>query len=84
MKKDPFATLLLLSARVSEISGSNWHASLEEMELILLNIKIGEQDFFEVGMGSSKTKARNDAAKKIYANSKLINWLIQNKKDELI
>ncbi len=64
--------LVLLSGRLSEISGVSWYASLEFAEMALLNIKIEEEHFFEIGMDLSRSKARKDAAEKIIRNSKLI------------
>ncbi|HUU79772.1 MAG TPA: putative dsRNA-binding protein [candidate division Zixibacteria bacterium] len=83
-RKRPFSMLMLLSARIPEISGSAWFASLEFSELALLNIQIEDEHFFEIGIGSSRSQARKDAAEKILKRSKIIAWLYQHKKDEMI
>jgi dsRNA-specific ribonuclease len=83
-KKNPFTALLLLNARVEEITGSTRYATLDEQELVLLNITINGDSFFELGTGTSRTKARKDAAKKILVKSKLTKWLQKHKKNERI
>lgn len=40
LSKNPFGALILLSARLTEISGSAWGASIKQGELILLNVQI--------------------------------------------
>ncbi len=77
IKKNPYGSLILLSARLEEISGSSWSTSLEDQELILLNIVIEDMPYFEIGKGKSKTKARKDAAQKIIRSSNLIKWIAQ-------
>ena len=82
--KNPFGMLLLLSARIPEVSGGDWTASIESGELVILNVKIDDHHYFEIGFGSSKTKARNDAATKVIKNSKLIEWIEQTYKEEVL
>ena len=82
--KNPFGALLLLSARLPEVSGSAWSASIEQGELILLNVQIEDEHFFEISFSSSKTKARKDAARRIINSSRILEWLDKNKAKELL
>jgi len=83
-KKNPFSALLLLSARLDEISYTCWFASLVNTELILINLKINENNFFELAVGETRTKAKKEAGSKVIEKSELINWLLQFKKNEQI
>ena len=83
-KKNPYSTLLILSARLpNEIHGSSWNASMDFGKLILLNLQLLDQNFFEVGYGTSKSQARKDATAKIIENSNLIEWLNEHHGNEI-
>lgn len=84
MKKKPFSTLVLLSARLDTLSGSIWHVSLPNGELIFLNLKLDDQDYFDIGFAESKNKAKKDVSLKIVRNSKLMQWLEDNYGEYLI
>ncbi len=73
--KNPFSMLLLLNARLDDVTGSSWHASLPTGDLILLNISLKDQVYFEIGFAESKNKAKKEATRKIIDNSKLFEWL---------
>ncbi len=75
VEKKPFFTLISLSGRLNTLSGSTWHVSLPNGELMLLNLKLDEQDYFDIGFAESKNKAKIDVASKIIKNSNLIQWL---------
>ena len=64
-RKNPFGMLVLLSARIKEFSGSSWLADVETYSLAILNLKYKEEQYFAIGQGASRTKARRDAALKI-------------------
>jgi len=53
-------------------------------ELILLHLKLDEQDYFDIGFAESKNKAKKEVALKIIENSKLFNWLKDNYREKLI
>ena len=74
-KKNPYSLLLLLSARLDGFSGASWNTETSQGYLVLLNFKINESSFFDVGFGPSKTKARKMAAQKIITSSDLIELL---------
>ena len=77
-EKKPFFTLISLSGRINTLSGSAWHASLPNGELILLHLKLDEQNYFDIGFAESKSKAKKKVALKIIKNSNLIQWLKEN------
>ena len=82
--KKPFSMLLILNARLDDVTGSNWHASLPNGELILLNTKLEDQDYFEIGFAKSKSMAKKEAAMKFIDNSKLFEWIKTKYKDKYI
>lgn len=79
-KKKPFSLLVLMTTILpQEIRGSSWYATTELGELVLLNLQILTDHYFEVGFSpSSKSQARNIAAKKLIQTSHLLDWLAQN------
>ena len=81
-RKNALNMLLLLSARLEDVSAAFWTTSLENGHLILLNLSLLGKTFFEVGFGESKTKAKKDAGVKMIENSKLIEWIEQNHPNE--
>jgi len=84
VEKKPFFTLISLSGRLDTLSGSTWHASLPNGELILLHLKLDEQDYFDIGFAESKNKAKKEVALKIIKNSNLIQWLKNNYREKTI
>ncbi|KKL56099.1 hypothetical protein LCGC14_2248830 [marine sediment metagenome] len=83
-EKKPLFTLVSLSGRLDKLSGSTWHASLPNGELILLHLKLDEQDYFDIGFAESKNKAKKEVALKIIENSNLYQWLKDNYNDTMI
>ena len=83
-EKKPFFTLISLSGRVDTLSGSTWHSSLPNGELILLHLKLDEQDYFDIGFAESKNKAKKQVALKIIKNSNLTQWLKDNYREKTI
>lgn len=79
--KKPFGMLVLLSARLSDLSYSSWNCSIQSGELVLLNIQFGENDYFCIGNGSSKSKARKDAGYQVLERSSLLDWLNETYSD---
>ena len=84
MEKNPFGFLMLLSARLPEISGSTWKAEISTGKLIILTLNIGEKIFFDIGFASSNSKARKVAALKIIEQSNLFDWLEENHGQDII
>ncbi|MBA7715177.1 Ribonuclease 3 [subsurface metagenome] len=83
-KKKPFSTLLLLNARLDDVSGSSWHLSISNGELILLNMRLYDKDYFEISFAESKNKAKKEAARKFIENSNLLEWLKDNYGDKRV
>ena len=73
--KKPFSMLVLLTNRVDSVTGSSWHTSLPNGNLILSKTTLDEKDYFEVGFAESITRAKKEAAKKFIKNSDLFEWL---------
>ncbi len=82
-KKNPFGMLLILTGLIPNVRGASWSCSLDVGELVLINLEIAGDKFFEVGYGTSKNQARRDAANKIIDNSNLFAWLARNHRDSL-
>ena len=84
-KKTPFFLLISLSGRLDTLSGSTWHASLKNVgELILLHLKLYEKNYFDIGFGESKSKAKKEVALKIIESSNLYQWLKDNYSETMI
>ena len=83
-KKNPYGMLILLSARLPEVAGSSWSSTIEEGELVLLNLQIENEKYYEIGNGNSKTEARKDAANKVISTTNLYEWLSGKYKDKEI
>ncbi len=81
-QENPYGTLLILSSLLTEIRGASWCATTDFGELILLNLKIEGNHFFEIGYGLSRSKARKEAANRIINTSKLWSWLAQKYKNK--
>ena len=73
--KNPFGMLLLLSARLSDVSGASWSASLDEGELTLLNLSLGGKLYFEIGFGKSKSKSKKIAGLQMIERTKIFEWI---------
>ena len=84
VEKKPFFTLISLSGRIDTLSGSTWHSSLPNGELILLHLKLDEQEYFDISFAESKNKAKKEVALKIIKNSNLIQWLKDNYREKTI
>ena len=82
--KEPFAMLVLLSARVVEFSGSSWLADIESFSLVVMHLKYKEKQYFTIGFGQSRTKARKDAADRMIEEFNLFSILEENYLDTLI
>jgi dsRNA-specific ribonuclease len=83
-EKRPFAMLILLSYRIDTFSGCSWHASIPNGELIFSYNTFDGNEYYEIGFGTSKTKAKKDAARKFIKTSKLFDWLEANYKDKML
>ncbi|QEE16807.1 hypothetical protein DSAG12_02637 [Promethearchaeum syntrophicum] len=82
--KNPFGTLLLLSARLSDVSGASWSASLDEGELTLLNLSINGNLFFEIGFGKSKSQSKKNAGLQMIVQADIFEWIEKNHPNEMI
>ena len=82
--KNPFGMLLLLSARLSDVSGASWSASLDEGELTLLNLSLGGKLYFEIGFGKSKSKSKKIAGLQMIERTKIFEWIEKNHPNETI
>ena len=76
--------LLLLSARLDDVSGASWSASLEVGELTILNLSLRGNLYFEMGLGESKSKSKKDVGQKMIANTNLYHWLEKNYPDRKV
>ncbi len=82
--KKPFSMLVLLASRVDSVTGSSWHTSLSNGELILSKTTLDEKDYFEVGFAESINKAKKEATRKLIKNSNIFEWLKNNYGNKLI
>ncbi len=82
--KNPFGMLLLLSARLSDVSGASWSASLDEGELTLLNLSLGGKMFFEIGFGRSKSKSKKNVGLQMIMQADIFEWIEKNHPNETI
>lgn len=76
--KNSYGLLMLLSARLDNVSGASWIRETSSNSLALLNLQLGNENYFTICIGSSKSKARNDAANKIIKESSLFKWIEEN------
>ncbi|HJH31618.1 MAG TPA: hypothetical protein C5S50_05455 [Methanosarcinaceae archaeon] len=74
-KKNVFGMLILLSARLDTVSGASWTCDTSSGVFALINLQIGEEIFFAMGLGTSKTKAREAAGEDMLMKVDLIGWL---------
>lgn len=80
-KKNVFGMLILLSARLDTVSGASWVCEFSSGVLALINLQLGEQEFFAMGFGSSKSQARKAAGKELLMKVDLIEWLEKKHQD---
>ncbi len=73
--KNPYRMLVLLSGKVDEVSGAHWICNTSVGVLALVNIKLGDEIHFAIGVGPSNTKARTRAAEKLIKESNIYCWL---------
>ena len=74
-KQNSLSMLILLSARLQDVSGSVWHLSIQNGELIFLNITLKDKKFFEIGYGKSVNQAQKQAGNRFIRNSNLFQWI---------
>lgn len=79
--KNSFGLLMLLSARLDNVSGASWIRETSSDALALLNLQLGEENYFTVGYGSSNTQARKDAGNKILMEASFFEWVEKNYPD---
>jgi len=82
--EDSFRMVRLLALRIDNLSGASWHASIPNGELFFSYTNFDGNEYYEMGFGNSKTKAKKDVAGKFIKNSKLFEWLEVNYKDKMI
>jgi dsRNA-specific ribonuclease len=74
-QKNVFGMLILLSARLDTVSGASWTCEFSSGVLALINLQLGEEKYFAIGFGPSKSKARKAAGEDILMKVNLIEWL---------
>ena len=80
-KKDVFKMLRLLNARLDNVSGASWVCKFSSGVLALINLQLGEKEYFAMGFGSSNSQARKAAGKDLMMKVDLIEWLEKNYPD---
>jgi hypothetical protein len=83
-KKNAYKMLVLLSGRASDVSGTHWICDTSEGVLALVNIKLGDEMHFAIGVGPSNSKARTNAAEKLILESDIFSWLEKHYSDTKI
>lgn len=75
-KKNVFSLLKLLSGRLGTVvSGASWTCEFSSGVLALIYLQLGEQNYFAVGFGPSKTQARKAAGEDMLRKVNLTEWL---------
>ena len=74
-KKNVFGMLILLSARLDTVSGASWICEFSSGVLALINLQLGEEKYFALGFGPSKSKAREAAGEDILMKVDITEWL---------
>ena len=74
-KKNVFGMLTLLSARLNNVSGASWICELSSGVLALINLQLGENEYFALGFGPSKSKARIAAGEDMLMKVNLVEWI---------
>jgi dsRNA-specific ribonuclease len=75
VKKDAYKMLVLLSSRADDVGGAHWICDTSEGVLALVNLKLGDEMHFAIGIGPSNSKARTNAAEKLILESNIFSWL---------
>lgn len=86
VKKDVFKILVLLNARFDTVSGASWICKfssgvLAPSVLALINLQLGEKNYFALGFGTSNSQARKAAGEDLLMKVNLIEWLEKNYPD---
>ena len=74
-QENVFGMFILLSARLDTVSGASWTCDTSSGVLALINLQLGDEMFFAIGFGPSKTKAREAAGEDMWMKVDLIKWL---------
>ena len=74
-KKNAASMWMLLSARLNEVKGGTWTHENENFILAIMNVNLSGIDYFSIGLGPSKNKAKKNAGEKLLVESNLIQWL---------
>ncbi len=74
-KKDALRMITLLSVRIDDFFSAGWHISIPNGDLIFLHNTFDGKDYYDIGFGDSKTKAKKDAPSRFLDRSKLFNWI---------
>lgn len=75
-KENVFGMLKLLSARLDTVvSGASWTCEFSSGVLALINLQLGEQNYFAIGFGLSKTQARKAVGEDMLRKVNLTEWL---------
>lgn len=74
-KENVFGMLILLSARLDTVSGASWVCEFSSGVLAIINLQLGEQNYFALGFGPSNTKARKAAGENMLMKVDLTEWL---------
>jgi hypothetical protein len=74
-KKDAYKMLVLLSSRAEDVGGAHWICDTSAGVLALVNLKLGDEMYFAIGIGPSNSKARTNAAEKLIMESNIFSWL---------
>lgn len=72
-KENVFGMLILLSARLDTVRVASWTCKISSDVLVLINLQLGEENYFALGFGTSNTKARKAAGEDLLMN--LTEWL---------
>jgi hypothetical protein len=83
-KKDAFSMLKLLSTRLDSVSGASWTCDVSPDVLAIINLQLGNEKYFSIGMGPSKTKARKAAGEKLLEEIDVIEWVEKHYPNETI
>lgn len=82
--KNVFRMLSLLNARLDAVSGASWVCIFSSGVLVLINLQLGEQNYFALGFGPSNTQARKAAGKDLLMKIDLTEWLEKHYPDHTI
>jgi len=75
-KENVFGMLILLSGRLGTIvSEASWTCDFSSGVLALIHLQLGEENYFALGFGPSKTKARKAAGEDMLRKVNLTEWL---------